>query len=915
MGFRYTSFLLPVFIASYILVSVTNYVYNYRECLDAIIQAVDVLPDYFDKFCSILNIMPCYKSVVKSLVTCHVVYKSEEHIKKHINIEKLLAYFKGSLTENELSAEKAGADKWSNSREECFIKILLRKGPKFIDELMNYLALKDCPNHSELFHHLQSSKDDFHKRICIPLVVSYLPGIKRYQDFLKKFYTDMVKIEAQDIIETNIHQYVNLSLITPQNQEKQNDYFKALRDPHHLLFNHKQYTTTTPLKSLAEIFDTSQLTPQIILIQGSPGSGKTTLATEICIQWAKGSLIQHYILVILLKLRDPRISDINCFDEVVNCTLGDSNFATEVVSEINCIDGKSILLLLEGWDEFPEDKQHKSFFANLISGKALKNCDVLITSRPSSIGSIQKSVITRHVAILGFSDDQIEQYLDHCFADSSNELKGGLKHRFLCQLNSNSTLKSLAYVPVNLSILVHVFTQCGAELPSTLTELYHQYVLLKLSLYNQRISNDGVRFTELDCLPVYISESLNKLGELAYCGLKNQKLYFTQTEMEKLYQSVPLDYDGMGLLQVENHMLNRGSYKTYNFIHRTVQEFLAAWHMTKIPKKKSTISENLQLEHFEMVLVFFAGLTGFKLFDFAELLPIIKDGNISTFEKVGFQIGKALIKDCAMKNLWKIEKAEMHSENISQHHLLVLIACCAEAKNPALCRAFSNSCLFFRDACCVNFPDSAVTSHLLSSLSYCIAHSGRNWIVKCKKILSNSDILNLQKFLIDSNDTSGKLVSLNTKINRESIHYFATFFQPQFTLYQLVLDESVLDDDCVIVLSEGLKLNCSIIILSLDKCNISPKGTLTIAELLQVNNTLQFIDLHGNNFSSDDLIQVLQIMKSNTTVTILNVDPKLLQEQVKKQLAVFNKKRKHQLFLNAFHSFRFGGLLSSFVDS
>ena len=144
---------------------------------------------------------------------------------------------------------------------------------------------------------------------------------------------------------------------------------------------------------------------------------------------------KSYMLVILLKLRNPRISDIDCFDKIINCTLGDSNFVTEVVSEINYIDGKSILLLLEGWDEFPEDKQHKSFFTNFISGKALKNCDVLITSCPSSIGSIQKCFITRHIAILGFSDDQIEQYLDHCFADSSNELKGGLKHRFLCQLN------------------------------------------------------------------------------------------------------------------------------------------------------------------------------------------------------------------------------------------------------------------------------------------------------------------------------------------------------------------------------------------------------------------------------------------------------------------------------------------------
>ena len=274
-------------------------------------------------------------------------------------------------------------------------------------------------------------------------------------------------------------------------------------------FNYKQHTTTTPLNnySLAEIFDASRSSCQVILIQGSPGSGKTMLANKICTEWAKGNLIQYYILVILLKLRDPRISDIDSIDNVVKCSLGDN--VSEVVGEINCNDGKNVLLLLEGWDEFPEEKQQKSLFTEFISGEVLKECDILITSHPSSIGSMQKIFITHHIAILGFSDDQIEQYLDYCFVDSSNELKNSLKHRFLVQLNSNPALKSLAYVPVNFSILVYVFTEHGAKLPSTLTELYQQYVLLKLSLYNQRISNDTGRLAEINHLPVYISESLN----------------------------------------------------------------------------------------------------------------------------------------------------------------------------------------------------------------------------------------------------------------------------------------------------------------------------------------------------------------------------------------------------------------------
>ena len=43
--------------------------------------------------------------------------------------------------------------------------------------------------------------------------------------------------------------------------------------------------------------------------------------------------------------------------------------------------------------------------------------------------------------------------------------------------------------------------------------------------------------------------------------------------------------------------------------------------------------------------------------------------------------------------------AYLYPEEINQHCLIVLIACCAEAKYPAACRALSDS---LREGCCVN---------------------------------------------------------------------------------------------------------------------------------------------------------------------------------------------------------------------
>ena len=893
-----------------------------RECLDAIILRVKIMPNYFKIFCCILNIRSCYKLIVKSLISCYSVYKNEEHIKKYIEIERVLSHFKTVLAKDKfckISAKitEQAADSYVDNKE-CLIKILQEENPKFIEKFIDYLALQDCPNHLELNNHIQKAKIEI---LATTSANEYLPGIKRYQEYLKIMYLDKVETEVQDIFNNNIHQFVNLSLIKPQDQTSNNEYLKALQDPYHLLLSHEEYTsnTTIPLSSLSEIFDTSGPVSQVILIQGSPGCGKTTLANKICTEWAKENLVQHYMLVILLKLRDFTISEIESIDQMVECTMGE-NFVAEIVRDIKLIEGKNILLLLEGWDELPEDKQlDKSFFANVIARKILKKGSVLITSRPSSIGSIQKKFITRNIAILGFSDDQIEQYIDQCFLDSSHGPKNTLKHKFMTQLNSNLMLKSLAYVPVNLSILVYVFTQYESQLPDTLTELYQQYVLLKLSLYNQRQADEYTRFATLDCLPNYITESFNKLCKLAHGGINNQKLYFSQNDIEKFYQLVPLDFDGMGLLQVDNYMLRRGSDKTYHFIHKTVQEFLTAMHMTKVPDQKNSLLQCFQNEQFEMVFVFYAGLTGLKRFDVANLFCYIneQDHRIRKYLifKVFNSVLKAFHKNCGTWLLFdhKIEESYKLAAKCNEHRMSVLIACCAEAKNPAVCKAFSNSDLFHRDLCYITFSSSTVTSQLLSSLSYCVAFSGKKWTVNCESVFSEQDVLSLQKHLIDANNITGKLIALKSMIENSNVMYLFVerFLQPHSTLGRLNLSGSKLDDDCMTILSEGLRLNGSLIILHLARCNISSKGILTIAKMLCYNNTLQCINLIGNTVSIKALINLLQMIKSNITLRMMQLCYAFpLNKQIKEQLVLFNKNRKNTLMLCGLQQFIFGDTMS-----
>ena len=865
----------------------------------------------------------------------YIIVKNETEIQALIQIDKVLLYLQDQLNANQRHTLSVGGSR--ANKEEYFTKILLDR-PKFARTFMEYLTLQDCPSHTKLYHWLQSSVDSFKKLLPSILnncVSSLSAPIKRYQDHLKKTYITHFKLVEQSGLEgPKIHHYINLSLITPDETETIGDFFKAIVDPYNIFFKHKEQKSNTKLKSLSDIFVASEVGRQVILVQGSPGTGKTTLANKLCQEWAAGKLLQNYKLVILLKLRDFRISYTENIRELIYCSIGDQSFAYQASREIESINGEGMLLLLEGWDELPEVKQ-SDFFAKVISGRVLKNASVLITSRPSSIGSIQKGFVTRNIAILGFSNDQIEQYLDCCFPMPSNERVNKLKRQFLDQLSFHLALKSLACIPVNLSILVSVFQQCGGRLPSSLTELYEQYLLLKLGHHYQRThsSDISIQFPKLDMkiLPKVIGEKLDKLGKLAYHKLKEGTLTFGEDDIKKycfLCGAVPLDFDGMGLLQIENDILNKSTYRTYHFLHRTVQEFLAARYISQKSQQKQEehLKEMFDNNTFEMVWVFYAGITGFKSIEIRSILSdaVPPDKALeATIKNKYIDVGsKFLLKNRNAQHLVLLSsKARDYyrkavSEFVSNEFLLVLITCCAEAQNPAACQALSNSQLFYKEACYIKIPESSITPQVLSSLSYCITCSSKRWVVSFLGYLQREDILNLHKYF-DSKSISGELTTLFTYTSKYQIELFMMLIQSHCGLSHLDISFSKpFDDYCTKVLAETLKHNRCLIILGLRGCNISSTGIRAIAEMLLSNNTLEWLDLERNPITITDLMQVLVMIKgTNTSLTLMEVDDTLVDDNVKILLEEFNEGRKFSLRLTRLHAIFKGSLSGVALES
>ena len=176
----------------------------------------------------------------------------------------------------------------------------------------------------------------------------------------------------------------------------------------------------TPV-DLENIFSEREKGRNLILIEGAPGSGKSTLSLHICQEWGKGELFWQYDVVVLVKLRDPLVQTAKCLADLLPCD--DSALADQAEAEIKSNYGKGLLWVLDRWDELPSDLPQDSIILKLIqpgmSWKSpLHRCDVIVTSRPVSSAKLHPLVSAR-VEVLGFTPDELKQYFTECLNGDS----------------------------------------------------------------------------------------------------------------------------------------------------------------------------------------------------------------------------------------------------------------------------------------------------------------------------------------------------------------------------------------------------------------------------------------------------------------------------------------------------------------
>ena len=348
---------------------------------------------------------------------------------------------------------------------------------------------------------------------------------------------------------------------------------------------------------------------RLILVEGAPGVGKSTFAWEFCRRWERGEIAQQYQLVLLLRLREERISNAKSLENLIYHPFKD--VAQGVCHELVHSHDFHALIILEGFDELPD--RYRSVFMDLVAGKLLPLATVLVTSRPWATERIRlnhEDRIYQHIEILGFTGRQITEYIDSTLPqDKVSDLKA--------YLESHPQIRAGMYIPLNSAIVVTVYEESqasGCAMPTTLTELYTSLTLTLLVRYLR-----GLPEYETGCnyLPTFkdlhqpIYTKFCEVCKLAYSGIIGSGY-----RVQLIFRDLPSDFDDLGFMDsVTELYVTRGVVSSHNFLHLTFQEFFAAVHI-------SSMSPEEQVEHFKrhkegrlkVVLRFLAGLNKLNCF-------------------------------------------------------------------------------------------------------------------------------------------------------------------------------------------------------------------------------------------------------------------------------------------------------------
>ena len=353
--------------------------------------------------------------------------------------------------------------------------------------------------------------------------------------------------------------------------------------------------TQAEVKDYTDIFngDEHYPNPKRILVYGRPGIGKTTFSKRTAFDWAKQrkGILKKFDVALLIKMRD--VCDLRDIRDVLRASkllAGEEVVSVDDVYDYICDNQEKMLLILDGYDEY--FCSGESPVLEIWKGARLTNVHVIITTRQEKTDELRGPSDVQF-EINGFkSDYQVRAFVSKVLGDEEKV------EEFVTYVDKRH-LKDLAEIPLLLLMLCTIWKQNHfEELPKSRAHICQNFVL---TLIHHAITKDAKTEEEDDInfLELYDVE-LCALGKLAFDALLQNAVSFP---FGKLPGSILSDnFIKFGLFHVLNAATVLKREKHVHFIHKSVQEYFAAFSLKEELLKERSTSCLSEVDSFEKIV-------------------------------------------------------------------------------------------------------------------------------------------------------------------------------------------------------------------------------------------------------------------------------------------------------------------------
>ena len=670
-------------------------------------------------------------------------------------------------------------------------------------------------------------------------------AIEKYAFYLKSVYTKQKLPMYDKLPQIKVKKYIELTFIrkddiTPKEADK---FTRAtIHGDLHEITRKKQAMT---FHQIAQLEDGSH--PKCILIEGAPGIGKSTFSWKLCRKWGKRKILQHYKVLVMLRLRDNRVR--HAKDILHLFRHPDKDTREAAVKEISERRGEGLLLLLDGFDELPSSlRLEDSLFMRIIRGLEVPEATVMITSRPSASSYLLANCrdhISQHIEIIGFTQENVQSYLKRA-SEGDPSLHTGLKDYLSCYPH----MQSMMYVPLNCAIVTEVYKNNSSKdkfIPKTMSDLYSSLVrsLLLRYLHDHPVHGRKLwRLRNFSELPPDVFQQLCQLGRIAYEGIVHGQ--------QVIFPDLPSDFDGLGLMQSVNELyVDEGTAVSFSFFHLTLQEYMAAWHLSEQPIERQIkcfqeyghkVCNLSMYDLFIEVLRFLAGLKKFEGYPTDSIRSFLTNSHSS---------------DSTSK--LQITLDGLHWIFESQHASSICKAIGMATVNPQV-------------------RYKRLTAFNCFVLGYCVSHSNCPWELHLQDCCIKDEEIELlvQGALEGAPSYSGYISRLNVRDNHITSSGLNKLIKVQKRLKLNKLDlhlNPLGNGGAVTLLQSSVALGLKV--LRLWRTGIGAEDCIALGKLLSSSSGLKTLNVGHNDLTPEAIQSIFSGFQENTTLKHLWLDGSL----------------------------------------